>query len=96
MTQLFPENTVHCSWGLTASIPSNRLRRVSLVVQPLKNLPTMQENARDSGDVGLILGQEDSLVKEMAIHPSIPTWEIQWTEELGGATVAKSGTRLCN
>ena len=56
----------------------------------------MQENARDSGDVGLILGQEDSLVKEMAIHPSIPTWEIQWTEELGGATVAKSGTRLCN
>ena len=87
MTQLFPENTVHYSWGLTASIPSNRLRRVSLVAQPLKNLPTMQENAYDSGDLGLIPGQEHSLVKEMAVHSSILTWEIQWTEELGGATV---------
>ena len=30
------------------------------------------------------LGQEDSLEKEMAIHSSIPAWEIPWTEEPGG------------
>ena len=57
------------------------------MAQPLKNLPTMQENAYNSGDLGLIPGQEDSLVKEMATHSSILTWEIQWTEEQGGATV---------
>ena len=99
MIQLFPENTVHYSQGLTASIPSNRLRRVSLVAPPLKNLPTMQENAYNSGDLGLIPGQEDSLVKELATHYSILTWEIQWTEGLGGATVhgiAKSQKRLSN
>ena len=27
------------------------------------------------------LGQEGSLEKEMATHPSILTWEIPWTEE---------------
>jgi hypothetical protein len=59
------------------------------VAQPLKNLPTMQENAYNSGDLGLILGREDSLVKEMATHSSILTWEIQWTEEPGWATVHK-------
>ena len=30
------------------------------------------------------LDQEDPLKKEMAIHPSIPAWEIPWTEESGG------------
>ena len=30
------------------------------------------------------LGQEDPLEKEMAIHSSILTWEIPWTEESGG------------
>ena len=29
------------------------------------------------------LGQEDPLVKEMAIHSSIPAWEIPQTEEPG-------------
>ena len=81
MTQLFPENTVHCSWGLTASIPSNRLK---------KGFPggsALKESAYNAGDLGLTPGQEDSLVKEMATHSSILTWEIQWTEEQGGATV---------
>ena len=31
-----------------------------------------------------ILGQEDSLKKEMATHSSILAWEIPWTEEPGG------------
>ena len=30
------------------------------------------------------LGQEDSLEKEMATHPSIPPWRIPWTEESVG------------
>ena len=29
----------------------------------------------------LSLGVEDSLEEEMAAHPSIPAWEIPWTEE---------------
>ena len=29
------------------------------------------------------LGQEDTLEKEMATHPSISAWEISWTEEPG-------------
>ena len=31
-----------------------------------------------------ILGQENSLKKEMATHSSILAWEIPWTEEPGG------------
>ena len=57
------------------------------MAQPLKNLPTMQENAYNSGDLSLISGRKDSLVKEMATHSSILTWEIRWTEEPGGAKV---------
>ena len=30
------------------------------------------------------LGWEDPLEKEMATQPSIPAWEIPWTEEPGG------------
>ena len=32
----------------------------------------------------LSLGREDPLEKDMAIHFSIPAWEIPWTEEPGG------------
>ena len=44
----------------------------------VKNLPA------NSGDMGLIHGQEDSLEKEMATHSSILAWEIPWTEEADG------------
>ena len=44
----------------------------------VKNLPA------NAGDVGLILGLEDSLEKGMATHSSILAWEIPWTEEPGG------------
>ena len=40
----------------------------SLVAQPVKNLPAMQETWVQS------LGQEDPLGKEMATHSSILTW----------------------
>ena len=54
-----------------------RLIRASQVVQPVKNLPAVQETRVQS------LGQEDPLEKEMAIHSSILAWKIPWTEDLG-------------
>ena len=50
-----------------------------MVAQMVKNLPAVQETWVQS------LGQEDPLEKDMATHPSILAWRIQWTEELGGA-----------
>ena len=48
------------------------------VAQLVKNLPVMQE-------IWIwFLGQEAPLEKEMAIHSSILSWKIPWTEELGG------------
>jgi len=35
-----------------------------------------KESACNAGDTGLILGQEDALEEEMAIHSSILVWEI--------------------
>ena len=46
-----------------------------------KNLPEMQKTQVQS------LGQEDSLEKEMATHPSILAWRIPWTREVWQATV---------
>ena len=46
--------------------------------QLIKNLPAMQETRVP------FLGWEDALEKEMATHSSILTWEIPWTEGLGG------------
>ena len=43
----------------------------------VKNPPAMQESQVRS------LGGEDPLEKEMATHPSILAWRIQWTEEPG-------------
>ena len=55
-----------------------RVLWTSLMVQWVKNPPTMQETQV------LSLGQEDPLEKEMATHSSILAWEIPWTEEPGG------------
>ena len=43
----------------------------------IKNLPAMQEMC-----IGL-LGQEDSLEKEMGTHSNILAWRIPWTGESG-------------
>ena len=43
----------------------------------VKNLPVMQETWVQS------LGQEDTLVKAMAIHCSSLAWRIPWAEEPG-------------
>ena len=41
-------------------------------------------NAGDIRNLGLILGQEEPLEKEMATHSSILAWRIPRTEESGG------------
>ena len=48
-------------------------------VSVVKDLPA---NAGDTGDMGLISGQEDALEKETL--PSILAWRTSWTEEPGG------------
>ena len=35
----------------------------------------------NAGDLGLTLGREDPLEKELATHSSILAWRISWTEE---------------
>ena len=47
----------------------------SLVAQRLKRLSPMQETRVRS------LGREDPLEKEIAIHSSILSWRIPWTEK---------------
>ena len=49
----------------------------SVVAQPVKCPPTMQETGVQS------LGWEDLMEKEMATHSSILAWKIPWTEEPG-------------
>ena len=38
-------------------------------------------DAKDAGDTGQSLGQEDPLEKGMATHSSILAWKGPWTEE---------------
>ena len=49
--------------------------------ESVKNLPEMQETWQMQ--LGS-LGREDPLEEGMAIHYSILTWRIPWTEEPGG------------
>ena len=58
-----------------------RLQDASHELLIIKNLST---NAGAIRDVGLILGQEEPLEKEMATHSSILAWRIPRTEESGG------------
>ena len=50
------------------------------MAQVVKNPPTMQEMRVWVRS----LGQEDPLEKETAIHFSILSWKVPWTEEPGG------------
>ena len=47
----------------------------------VKNPPA---NARDSRDLGTILGLGRPLEEEMATHSCILAWKIPWPEEPGG------------
>ena len=57
---------------------SNEDKRASLVAQTVNHLPAVWETRVQA------LGLEDPLEKEMAVHSSILTWEILWTEKPGG------------
>ena len=48
---------------------------------------SLPASTEDTGDVGLVLGQEGLLEEEMATHSSILGWKIPWTEEPGWVTV---------
>ena len=56
----------------------------SLVAQPVKNPPAMQETWVQS------LGKEDLLEYEMATHSSILAWKIPWREKPGWLEPIKS------
>ena len=56
-------------------VKTQRGKRVSLVAQTVKRLPTMRETRVR------FLGQEDPLEKETAIHFSTLAWKIARTEE---------------
>ena len=60
------------------------LTGASLVAQPVKNLPAMQETWVQS------LHQEDPLEKRMATHSSILAWKIPWREKPGWLEPIKS------
>ena len=76
-----------CSTGDPSSIPGLgrspgegigyplQYSSASMVAQMVKNLLEIQETWVNSR------GQEDPLEKGMAMHSSIPTWKIPWTEE---------------
>ena len=51
------------------------------MTRDVKNLPA---NAGDTRDLGLVLGGENPLEKEMAAHSSILAWRIPRTEKPGG------------
>ena len=53
------------------------LKLTNVVAQTVRCLPAMRETWIR------VLGQEDPLEKEMAIHSSALAWKIPWTEEPG-------------
>ena len=46
-----------------------------------------KESACNVGDLGLTLGREDPLEKELATHSSILAWRISWAEESSGQSM---------
>ena len=74
-----PHRDVYSSFIRSCLIGSNQdTLPASLVAQTIKDLPVIQGTQVQS------LGQEDPLEKGMAIHSSILTWRIPWTEEPRG------------
>ena len=66
-------------WGHSVTWQdSSSIFGAPLVAQMVKKLSAMQEIRVRS------LGQEDPLEEGRAIHSSILTWRIPWTEEPGG------------
>ena len=69
---------MHPKYFQHVELTLNKKLWTSLVVQTVKNLPSMQEMWVPS------LGLEDPLETEMAAHSNILVLRIPWTEEPGG------------
>ena len=67
----------HQSQNLIWCLPGHKKKWTSLVAQTVKRLSPMRETRVQ------VLGWEDALEKEMAIHCSTIAWKIPWTEEPG-------------
>ena len=52
-----------------------------------------KESACNVGDLGLTLGREDPLEKELATHSSTLAWKIPWMEEPGRLQSVGSDTQ---
>ena len=71
-------------WGLTSKTGSGKRMTRTAIHDRLRGLPwglSYKEPACNAGDEGSIPGSARSQEKEMAIHSSIPVWEISRTEE---------------
>ena len=68
-------------WQIHFDIWQNQYNIVKLKKLNLKK--KKKESACNAGDLGLLLGWEDLLDKEMATHSSILAWKIPWSKEPG-------------
>ena len=53
-----------------------------------------KESACNVGDLGLTLGREDPLEKELATHSSILAWRTPWTEDPTGLHYSPGGCKV--
>ena len=75
---------VCCSpWGCKESDTTEQLNNNNFCVSGFPGGSVVKNLPADAEDVGLILGWEDPLEKEMATHSNILAWEIPSTKEPG-------------
>ena len=70
-----------------SSIVKSRKMRAEMCYhanKPQKRGSEVKASASNAGGLGLILGREDPLEKEMATHSSTLAWRIPWMEEPDG------------
>ena len=72
---------------LSYFVPEHGANRGFPDASAVKNLPAMQKTQETWVQ---FLGQEDPLVEEMAIHPSVFAWKIPCSEEPGGLQFKRS------
>ena len=86
----YPGPWPHAAWSQGHSLPLRPFPVLASLFPSVLNqlqpgLPwwlSGKESACNAGETGF-LSQEDPPEQEMAIHTSIPAWEIPWTKEPG-------------
>ena len=74
---IFSGSKINADGDCSHEIKRRLLVAASLLAQMVKRLPAMRETQVR------VLGREDPLEKEMAIHSSTLAWKIPWTKESG-------------